>query len=435
MPEIINQKKVFSLFELSNSLSSVINRNYQSMYWIKAEISKLNYFKKSGNCYPELVHNLNGKAIASFSAFLQKREYDIINQKFIHTTGEPLKDGMVVLMYCSVHFSKLKGIRLNIHDIDIDNILGGQAKIILENINKLKSEGFFALNKQLYLPSLIKRLAIISVESGKGYADFIKLINTDLNLNFKIKLFNSAMIGSQAVSEIVNSLKLIYNQKQNFDAVCIIRGGGGEATLQCFNDYLLSKAIAKFPLPVFTGIGHATNLTIAEQVSNQNFVSPSDLAIFLINRLKNEVNKFNTLTENISLLLKRNLEYQNNNFSQKINSTKLMFLNPLKTKQLRLDNLNSNFSLSTKRLFYTENQKINSKKSNIVFRIKNMFLVLEQRLNTKASNILTKLNQNTKISLDNKTIKSVSELKSGDVIKVFINDGIVEAVVKNIIKS
>src|SRR5690606_31360271 len=70
----------------------------------------------------------------------------------------------------------------------------------------------------------------------------------------------------------------------SFDAVAMIRGGGGDIGLTCYNNYKLAKELALFPLPILTGIGHATNETVSEMVAFKNAITPSELADFLIQR-------------------------------------------------------------------------------------------------------------------------------------------------------
>src|SRR5690606_20127668 len=93
--------------------------------------------------------------------------------------------------------------------------------------------------------------------------------------------------GDKAVSGIVGQLERIKKVLTHFDAVAIIRGGGGDIGLSSFNHYQLSKAIAEFPLPVITGIGHTANETVTEMVCYYNAITPTKLAEFLIQKFHN----------------------------------------------------------------------------------------------------------------------------------------------------
>jgi exodeoxyribonuclease VII large subunit len=75
--------------------------------------------------------------------------------------------------------------------------------------------------------------------------------------------------------------------QEHFDIVVIVRGGGGEVGMSCYNTYNLCKAIASFPLPILTGIGHSTNLTVAEMISFRNAITPTELGDFLVQAFHN----------------------------------------------------------------------------------------------------------------------------------------------------
>lgn len=307
MPEIVEGKKVFTLGEFAASIQRAFGSLYNGTYWLKAEISKLNFFPRSGHCYPELSETVDGSVSAAFTGFIHKDTYKKLNEKFLNTIGEPLHDGIKIIAQCGIHFSTTRGVRLTISDIDINAILGEQARMRRETVAQLKTEGVYARNKTLALPRIIKKIAVISVESGKGYADFISIINTANGFRISTQLFPALMMGPESAGQMTAALKKIIERASEFDAVCIIRGGGGENTLQCFNDLTLCRAIALSPLPVMTGIGHATNLTVAEEVANTSFISPSELANFLIDRYSGEVARFRALTGKIAIMLQRGL--------------------------------------------------------------------------------------------------------------------------------
>jgi exodeoxyribonuclease VII large subunit len=140
----------------------------------------------------------------------------------------------------------------------------------------------------LKMPLLPKRIAIISVQTSKGYSDFIQTIEKNpWGYRFFHLLFPAILQGERAVDSIVSQLVRIRKVLQHFDAVAIIRGGGGEVGLTCYNNYALSREIALFPIPVITGIGHSTNETVAEMIAFKNAITPTDLADYLLQQFHN----------------------------------------------------------------------------------------------------------------------------------------------------
>ncbi|MCR5453683.1 MAG: exodeoxyribonuclease VII large subunit [Bacteroidales bacterium] len=365
MSEIVDGKKVFTLGEFAASIKRALGSLYNQRYWLKAELTKLNFFPRSGHCYPELSETDNGSIAAAFTGFIHKNTYKQINEKFLTTIGEPLHDGMKIVAQCSVQFSTTRGIKLTIHDIDINSILGEQARMRQETVECLKSEGLFARNKSLALPRIIKRLAIVSVESGKGYADFMSIISGYNVFRINVRLFPALMMGPEAAVQIKAALDNIKERSSEFDAVCIIRGGGGENTLQCFNDTELCRAIALFPLPVLTGIGHATNRTVAEETAQTSFVSPSELANFFIDRHIEEVARFKALTSKISLLMQRAFQVKSSRLNAPIKNIRYKYAVIFRRKMEHVDGFLNSIRLKIKGVFYRRHFSLYSITSRI----------------------------------------------------------------------
>jgi exodeoxyribonuclease VII large subunit len=275
MPEQINGRNIFSLYEVTRSIQKTIADRYKRAYWIKAEMNKLNYYRQSGHCYPELVEKRNGKVIAQIQSNLWKDDYIKINGTFQRVLNEPLRDGIKILFLATISFHPEHGLNLRILDIDPSFTLGDLQREKQDTINRLISEGIYERN------------AIISVHTSKGYADFLKVIEAaDKVYDYKFfhLLFPSLLQGDKAVESIQYQLQHIRRTLRHFDVVAIIRGGGGDIGLSCYNNYHLAKEIALFPIPVITGIGHATNETVVEMIAYENAITPTKLAEFLIQK-------------------------------------------------------------------------------------------------------------------------------------------------------
>src|SRR5699024_3827015 len=117
---------------------------------------------------------------------------------------------------------------------------------------------------------------------------FLKILQNNVwNYRFEFLLFPALLQGDRAVSSILAQIEEIKSRIHEFDAVALIRGGGGDVGLSCYNQFELASAIAKFPIPFLTGIGHATNETVSEMVAYKNAITPSELADFLIQHFHN----------------------------------------------------------------------------------------------------------------------------------------------------
>lgn len=279
----MNDRKIFSLLEVTRSVQRTVADRYQTPVWIKAEMNKLNRYAQSGHCFPELLEKESGKVVALMKATLWNNDYERINARFLSVLHEPLKDGIQLLMLALISFDPVYGLSLRIIDIDPSFSLGELEREKQETISRLINEGIYQQNKSLTLALLPQRIAVISVESSKGYADYLKIIESNpWKYKFFNHLFPALLQGDQSAPSIIRQLKRIRKAQHHFDAVAIIRGGGSDVGLSSFNGYALAKEIALFPLPVFTGIGHSTNETVTELVAYRNAIAPTELGDFLL---------------------------------------------------------------------------------------------------------------------------------------------------------
>ena len=140
-------------------------------------MNKLNHYTHSGHCYPELLQKENGKTVVEFKSILWKNDYERINRLFLDQVKEPLKDGIKVLCEVTVTYAPQYGLSLRIHDIDISYTIGDIEAEKKAAIERLQREGIFNLNKTRIQALLPKRIAVISVESSKGFADFQEILD------------------------------------------------------------------------------------------------------------------------------------------------------------------------------------------------------------------------------------------------------------------
>ncbi len=282
MPE----RTIYKLSEVTASLESVIKKAYTNKYfWIKTEIVRLNHYTHSGHCYPDLVEKEKGKVVAEIRGNIWRKDFQRINHKFRSVLNEDLGDNMTVVVYASVSYHPVYGLALHIRDIDPEFTLGELARQKAETIHKLRSAGIYELNKSRKLPPVPKVIAIISVHTSKGFNDFMSVINSNEKAYmFHCMLFPAILQGNRAVSTIKNQLDNIRKHQKLFDAIAIIRGGGGDVGLSCYDSWELASAVAQFPIPVLTGIGHSTNETVCEMVSYESFITPTKIAEFLIRK-------------------------------------------------------------------------------------------------------------------------------------------------------
>ena len=301
MSENNNNRIVFSLYEVARSIGKTISSRYKSNYWIKAEMNKLNQYSHSGHCYPELVEKSKGKVIAEMRGTIWAEDFRRIQQNFKKILKEPLRDGINILFCAKINYDPSYGISLNIIDIDPSFSLGELESEKQRTIERLQKEDLFSFGKRLIFPLLPKRIAVISVETSKGYADFLNMLDKNpYHYHFFHMLFPAILQGEKAIDSIISQLNAIKKVVEHFDVVVIVRGGGGDVGLSSYNNYTLAREIATFPIPVLTGIGHSTNVTVAEMIAFINAITPTALADLLIRKYHDYVGKVLAAEELIS---------------------------------------------------------------------------------------------------------------------------------------
>lgn len=274
--------------EVASSVKRTLNARYGSSFWVKAEMIKLNHYPYSGHAFPDLIEKQDDVIVAQMRAVIWSADFKRIRDKFRSCGLSDLTDGITILFRASILFDEFYGLSLRIIDIDTSFTLGEMEKQRMLCIERLKAEGIYSLNSSLSLPAVPKRFAIVSVGSSKGYNDFMQIVRK-FSSRFAIftHLFPSLLQGEGAINSISEALDRINDVADCFDAVLIIRGGGGDVGLNCYNHYNLCRAVALCKLPVLTGIGHASNQTVAEQIAWRNFITPTDLADFLFSGFNN----------------------------------------------------------------------------------------------------------------------------------------------------
>ncbi|HSY60433.1 MAG TPA: exodeoxyribonuclease VII large subunit, partial [Cytophaga sp.] len=209
-------------------------------------------------------------------------------------TKQLFKDGLEITCRVKVTFHKRWGLKLEIVEIDYAYTLGKLEaerqetldRLVKENPDQVKliGEQYYTFNKSLPLPTVVQRIALITAPESDGQRDFKQeLINNPYGYAFHVDEFVTQIQGDKAHEFILGKLLLIEAQKSTYDVVAIVRGGGSQLDLKAFDNYELAQAVASFPIPILTGIGHDRNTSIVDLMARQE-KTPTKVANVLIQR-------------------------------------------------------------------------------------------------------------------------------------------------------
>ena len=307
-------KNYLELKELLARVKEGVEDAFPDRYWVKAEIGSWSP-KANGHCYLTLTQSDRGKPVADIRAMIWKWNYPQLKAFFEQESGQPLQAGITVLVRVQVSFSEMFGFSLFIDDIDPAFTVGEQALAKKKAIEKLTAGGYLDMQQELALPRLPYHLAVITSKTAAGYGDFRRhLLENEAGYAFRLDLYEALMQGEQALASIISAL--LEAQEQPCDAILILRGGGSEMDLACFDDYDLAVAIATCPAPVVTAIGHDRDFHIADLVANRSVKTPTALADLFLDAYAAE----DALLDDLQLRVRRAVADRVNAMVRKVDS-------------------------------------------------------------------------------------------------------------------
>ena len=277
--------EALSLYDLNALVRRSLEQCLPDEYWVQAELSDVRT-NSTGHCYLEFIQkdSRSNNLIAKARGTIWANVYRLLKPYFEESTGQAFVSGIKVLVQVTVSFHELYGYSLTVQDIDPTYTLGDMARRRREILKQLEEEGGLTLNKELEMPVLPQRIAVVSSPTAAGYGDFChQLKNNSRGFFFHTELFPALMQGDRVEESVLSALDAILNRQEDFDAVVIIRGGGATSDLSGFDTYLLAAACAQFPLPIITGIGHERDDTVLDSVAHTRVKTPTAAAEYLIN--------------------------------------------------------------------------------------------------------------------------------------------------------
>ena len=411
------EQQALSLHELNGLVKRCIRSCLPDTYWVQAELSDVrsNY---SGHCYLEFIQKdaSGNNLIAKTRGTIWSNIYKMLKPYFEQETGQAFTSGIKVLVEVSVEFHELYGYSLTVLDIDPTYTVGDMERKRREILRQLEEEGVIDLNKELEMPLLSQRVAVISSATAAGYDDFCnQLVNNPRGYGFRTELFPAIMQGERVEESILSALDAINERLDEFDVVVIIRGGGATSDLSGFDTYLLAASCAQFPLPIITGIGHERDDTVIDKVAHTRVKTPTAAAEFLITRMDKCNDALNEMSKRLMQGVRNRLMWEHRrieNLVQRIPSVAMKRIADAKYDLLAAQ------------------RDLQMASRQFLFKKKHRLELLQQRLNDAMPE--KQLARGYSITLkDGKAVKDASALKEGDVLVTMLHQGKVESVITN----
>jgi exodeoxyribonuclease VII large subunit len=244
--------------------------------WVRAEIQSINE-ARTGHCYVNLVDPTDsGTQKAVLNVNIWRNTWGPLKNS-LAKEGITLAAGMVVVVRGQVNLYPARGtVSLNLMELDVAALLGRIAQERAALLEALSKEGLLERQRGLSLPLAPLRIGLVASPNTEGYNDFLGQL-TNSGFSFAVTVSPAAVQGASAPSEVATAIaSLSALGTTALDLICIVRGGGSKADLAGFDHELIARAIATCPLPIWTGIGHTGDESVADLVANRSLITPTE---------------------------------------------------------------------------------------------------------------------------------------------------------------
>ncbi len=406
-------ENALSLYELNRLIKAGLQDAFPETCWVSAEIAecKRNY---SGHCYLDLIEKKENsdQLKAKTRAVIWADAYFPLSLRFEEMTGTPLGVGQKILAQVEVNYHELFGLSLNIVDIDPSYTLGDWMLRRQEIVRHLEADGVIDMNRELEWPALPQRIAVISSEQAAGYGDFMNQLESN-GFAFYVKLFPAVVQGNGAEESILSALDRVAARLDDFDVLVLIRGGGAATDLSCFDSYALCSALAQFPIPVLTGLGHQRDQSVADRVACVSVKTPTAAAEFLSDSMSRQSELLGSqavrLKESVSRLLMAGAA----NLEQSARRLDISSRSILQRAEMQLESLHIRLKSQTKQSLAAACHRLELTAKEIDSYSPRKQLERGFSITTSAGRL----------------VKSVSDLKAGDELETRLKDGTVKSTI------
>lgn len=222
------------------------------------------------------------RPIATLNLFLFRSHLDALHAR-LDKLAQPFRLAveLKVSLLVEADFYVAQGkFQARITDIDPRHTLGELALTRQAILERLRKENLLERNRQLPSPQIPLRLGLITAQDSAASQDFLQTLHSS-PFAFKVSVMWARMQGNSMEEDILQALGKLRLQTE-LDALCIVRGGGSRSDLVYFDSEALCRAVAQFPVPVYTGIGHEIDSALIDLVAHRSCITPTDCAGHLV---------------------------------------------------------------------------------------------------------------------------------------------------------
>jgi exodeoxyribonuclease VII large subunit len=273
---LLHDQDTLSIRDVYRRIDRALRGALPGEVWISGEVRSLNVSSK-GLCYIDLVDPLHARDNSSpvLKVVCWSRRWAIVRST-LSRLGIMLETGMVVRVRGAVQLYQPRGeISLVLSELDTDALVGKVAAERARLIKALVDEDLFDRNRRVPVPPVPLRIGLVASPATEGYRDFMGCLESS-GMAFSVQAIPTQVQGRTAARSVASALRRL--QAGRCDLIAVVRGGGSKADLAIFDAEPVARAIAVCTKPVWTGIGHTGDQSVADQVANRSFITPTECA-------------------------------------------------------------------------------------------------------------------------------------------------------------
>ncbi len=294
------EAKVYSLSQVARSIKMALERATANKSWlVKAEILSISPGIGSKTVYLDLVEEAEGRQNAKMRGIIWASNGQRILEELGDEAPQILKPGSEVVFSARIQFHERYGLALHIERIDLRFMLGELERRKQITTARLKDMGAMAWNRRMPLTDLPQHIALVGSKGTSGFRDFAtKVTEHPGHFRMRIDVHQSSVQGVSAAEELVAGIKAA--EASNPDLIVLVRGGGGKLDLDAYNDFDVCLAIAHSTVPIWTGIGHESDLVVADLVSHTAWKTPTEVAVGVLERFERAADALGECVETLN---------------------------------------------------------------------------------------------------------------------------------------
>ncbi|MCU1394699.1 MAG: xseA [Ilumatobacteraceae bacterium] len=267
----------YTVGELADAVNGVLRRQFGDGVWVRGEIQ--GYSEKNGHAYFKLVESGGERRAVldvSFFANVRMRLRPLLQKHRLF-----LAEGMKVRVFGVLDLYAANGrLSLKMGGIDPRYTLGEMAMERDDVIRRLVASGLYDANAQHQLAAMPLRVGLVTSVNSAAWHDFMHQLQSSGH-GFGVRVIDVRVQGDFAQEMLTDAIRTL-GRRSDIDVLVVIRGGGSRTELAMFDAESIAVAIAEARMPVFTGLGHEIDRSIADEVAHTAFKTPTACAVALI---------------------------------------------------------------------------------------------------------------------------------------------------------